>query len=302
MPAPGFGAQSMLTVALLALFTLLCVLLSADRAWDNVTKPERNALVFDGRNRSYGAFVLRREYDRRFIWAFAGALGVFGAAIAVPKALGALGVLAAHSGVKVPPIIKDWILEDPITPQKTQEDPQPPAPERHAVAPPVRSDDPNIVVVDKDSLITTTTTISDTLPTGPVDPGIKGGGPGGEPPGGNPGGGPGTDLGNTGKTWTLPEVDVYPEFIGGHPAMMRFVQDHIRFPEGDEPKYKSYIEFTVDMDGSVISVRTKSKGRSAFDEAAERVVRIMPKWKPARLKSGQEVPCLLVLPIEFQTR
>jgi protein TonB len=292
----------MLTVALLALFTLLCVLLSADRAWDNVTKPERNALVFDGRNRSYGAFVLRREYDRRFVWAFAGAMAMVGAAVIVPKALGSLGVWTVPTSLPVPPIIQDWVLTDPIEPRKAPEEPKS-APEKHAASVlPSKPDEGRIVVVDKDSAITKTPLTSDTLEHGPVDPGPGTGGKEPLPPGGTTGGLPGTELGNSTKIWELPEVEVYPEFVGGQGAMMRFIQDHIRFPESDDSKYKAFIEFVVDGDGSVISVRIKRKGREAFDEAAARVVRAMPKWNPARLKSGQEVPCLLVLPIEFRTQ
>lgn len=292
----------MLTVALLALFTLLCVLLSADRAWDNVTKPERNALVFNGRNRSYGAFVLRREYDRRFVWAFAGAMAVVGAAVAVPKALGALGVWTVPAGLPVPHIIQEWVLTDPIELRKAPDEPKS-TPEKHAAAvAPSKPEEGRIVIVDKDSAITKAPLTTDTLEHGPVDPGPGIGGKHLLPPRGTTGGGLGTELGGSNKIRELPEVAVYPKFIGGHEAMMRFIQDNIRYPEGDDSKYKAYIEFVVDGDGSVISVRVKRKGRVAFDEAAARVVRAMPKWDPARLKSGDEVPCLLILPIEFQTR
>ena len=43
----------MITAAALLLFTLLCAYLSGDREWANVTKAERNDLVFDGRHRGY---------------------------------------------------------------------------------------------------------------------------------------------------------------------------------------------------------------------------------------------------------
>ena len=78
----------MFTVALLVLFTILCLLLSGDGAWDNVTKPSRNELVFEGRPKDYGAFVLRREYSRRFILAFSGALTMVSLAVIVPKVAG----------------------------------------------------------------------------------------------------------------------------------------------------------------------------------------------------------------------
>ncbi len=293
----------MLTVALLALFTLLCVLLSADRAWDNVTKPERNALVFDGRNRSYGAFVLRREYDRRFVWAFAGALGVFGSAVAVPKVLGALGLLAAHEGPLVPPIRTEYEFEA-FLPEKTPEAPKPPDPQP-ASATPITPEDPDVFVVPVDTLVpaepkdTATTHVDPGPPApGPVGPGAAGGPSG--PGGGNLGDGDGSKFtpeapANSGI------VDVAPEFPGGQAAMVRFIQDNLRVTNEDITQAKDQVIFVVDTDGSVVRVKARGKALKDFSDAAERVVRAMPKWKPAKYK-GKDVPCVMVLPIEFQTR
>ena len=290
----------MLTVVLLVAFTLLCVLLSADRAWDNVTKPERNALVFDGRHRSYGAFVLRREYERRFVWAFFGALGLFGAAVAVPKVLGAMGLWTVPSGPLVPPIPTEHVLDYflPETPT-----PQPSEPTRAATpaAAPSRQDvfvtpTDSVIPVDKD-------TASVVVDPGPPNPGPVG--PVG--PGVSPGPGPGSTGEDGPGKFTIDSpgnpgiVDEVPEFPGGHAAMARFIQDNLRITNEDITQAKEQVIFVIDTDGSV--VRVKSRGRSAKDfcDAAERVVRLMPKWKPARYK-GRDVPCVMVLPIEYQTR
>lgn len=291
----------MLTVVLLTLFTLVCVLLSADHAWDNVTKPERNSLVFDGRNRSYGAFVLRREYDRRFVWAFFGALGIFATGVAVPKLLGALGVWSVPQGPLLPPIVTELTLEA-FLPESTPAAPQQPEPTRAAAA--AAPSNPDVFVTPVDTLIPTdpkdTATVLDPGPpnpgpVGPVGPVV--------PPGPGPGS-PGDD--GPGK-FTIDSpgnpgiVDVVPEFPGGHAAMARFIQDNLRITNEDITQAKEQVIFVIDVDGSVS--RVKSRGRSAKDfcDAAERVVRLMPKWKPAKYK-GQDVPCVMVLPIEYQTR
>ncbi len=288
----------MLTVALLALFTLLCVLLSADRAWDNVTKPERNALVFDGRNRSYGAFVLRREYDRRFVWAFLGALGLLGSAVAVPKLAAALGLYASDP-IAAPG--KAWIdvimnAEPPNAPKLPDE------PKAAATAAPVKPSEPDAVVVPTDSVVITTPHDTTTTDPGPPSPGPIG------TPSPGPVGGPGPSTGDNDSTkFTVDEpgnrgtVDIIPEFPGGQAAMARFIQDNLRVRNDYITEAREQVVFVIDTDGSVVRVKARGKSAKDFCDAAERVVRAMPKWKPAKYK-GRDVPCVMVLPIEFRTQ
>ena len=267
-----------------------------------MTKPERNALVFDGRNRAYGAFVLRREYDRRFVWAFMGAIGLFATGIAVPKALGALGVWSVPEGLPIPTIPKEWIIET-FLPEKPPQAPKPSQPKQAASTVPTKSDDPNVVVVPKDSVADATPKDTITVDPGPpnlgpVGPGVPGKGPGFIP---DPDGGEGKDKFTVEAPGNPGIVDVAPEFIGGQAAMAKFIQDHLRVTNEDITQAHEQVVFVIDIDGSVVRVKARGRSVKDFSEAAERVVRAMPKWKPAKYK-GKEVPCVMVLPIEFQTR
>ncbi len=291
----------MLTTLLLLLFTALCVLLSADRAWDNVTKPERNSLVFDGRHRAYGAFVLRREYDRRAMFAFVGALGLVGGAVMLPRLFGHGS--AIHVAKPTTEIIVD-LSDTYVAPPTPPAPPQPPQPPTAHVTPPAGPVQRDIVVIPVDSTVTTTEPDPNKKDPDSIDQrtgddsGRKGPDTGGDKPTGGDTGTPfGTRLNPTG----MADVDVVPEFIGGMDALRRFVQDHIRFPEDDVTAQKEWVEFVVDADGSVVDVTAKGKAAKAYAEAAEAVVRAMPKWKPAR-KQGAKVACRLVLPIDFRTK
>ncbi|MBL7984909.1 MAG: energy transducer TonB [Flavobacteriales bacterium] len=288
----------MLTIALLIVFTLLCILLSGDRAWDNVTKPERNDLVFQGRHRAYGAYVLRRDYERRSVLAFVGALAVMGGAIVVPHALSLLGAGTNAMVPVVPRIMVDVELKDlPFEPPAPDPEPVQPAPKPAAAAPVAPAPEPGYVEATDSLLVVDTVSASAPAP-GPVAP-VGGGTPapggGGAPSGGGPS--PFTpdapaDLG---------VVEVVPEFIGGHAAMTRFIQDNLRIHNDDITQAKEWVAFVVDADGSVVRVHAKGRAEKAFSDAAERVVKAMPKWKPAKYK-GKDVPCVLVLPIELTTR
>lgn len=287
--------SAMITTVLLLLFTVLCALLSADHAWDNVTKPERNALVFDGRHRGYGAFMLRREYDRRFLLAFAGAAGLVGGALLLPQLLITSG--SAHL-LAAPKVVDVTLADQPIDIPKASAQPKvqhvakPPAP-----IPPARHTETIVTVIDS-------AVVDDhKKPDAHSDPGTTG--PdhagGGAKPGPTDGGDKGSLLGTWKEPIDMAGVDSLPEFIGGMGAMTRFVQDHIRFPEDDPTTQKEWIEFVVDVDGSVMAVRAKGRAQKAFSQAAEQVVKSMPKWKPA-MRKGEKVACRLVLPIDFRTK
>ena len=44
------------------------------KSWNNVTLDERNDLVFEGRNQAYGAFELRRNYNKRVTYIIGGVI------------------------------------------------------------------------------------------------------------------------------------------------------------------------------------------------------------------------------------
>lgn len=293
----------MLTVALLAAFTLLCVLLSADGTWDNETRSERNTLVFDGRNRAYGAFVLRREYDRRFVLAFAGALSLLAGAVALPKVLAHMGLFTASGPAFRPETGIDIDLDDTVLVTKKPEPPKPT--ESKPLVPPIPSKpaDPDVPVVATDTVVEPAPkdTVGD---PGPKDPGPTSGTPGPGPgPDPNAGKGAGSDLGTPANPLTEAELAKVPRFPGGYEAMVRFIQNNIRFPEmSDGTRQKEWVEFVVDVNGEVVRVRAKGRAGRAFSEAAEKVVRIMPRWEAGERKDGSKAACLLVLPIDFQTR
>lgn len=288
----------MITLFVLLAFTLVCLLLSGDRAWDNVTMRGRNDLVFEGRNRSYGAFVLRKEYDRRFLFAFVGAIALLGSAVLVPTAWVRL---FGHVSAAVERTRGEIVVEVEVPPIEL---PKAAPVKATALTPPspapAPKPSPAAIPLVVDSLPT------DPGPAPQPDPGPAVTGPSGGPtdPGGDPGtgGSPfGSDLGTSTNPASAADVDSMPEFIGGYGAMVRYVQDHIRFPEDDPGAQKEFVQFVVDADGTVVQVKAKGRASKAHGAAAERVVAGMPKWKPA-VRKGKRVACVLVLPIEFRTK
>ena len=98
------------------------------------------------------------------------------------------------------------------------------------------------------------------------------------------------------------EVEQMPEYPGGIPAMIEFLQTNINYPE-DAVKQKVegrvMVQFVVETDGSVSDVHVAKQVFPSLDAEAIRVVQAMPKWMPGREK-GRVVRVKYNLPIVFR--
>ena len=91
-------------------------------------------------------------------------------------------------------------------------------------------------------------------------------------------------------------VDVVPEFPGGFPAFIRFVNKNMQ--KNNYLPGKVFITFTVEKDGSLTDfVVTKSLGE-AEDTEALRIMKKSPNWIPGKA-GGKIVRTKYSLPIYF---
>ena len=96
-------------------------------------------------------------------------------------------------------------------------------------------------------------------------------------------------------------VEQMPEFPGGMPAMIDFLQANLKYPE-DAIKQnvggRVLVMFVVEPDGSLSNVEVARKVFPSLDAEAIRVVKTMPKWKPGKEK-GKPVRVNFTLPVVF---
>ena len=97
-------------------------------------------------------------------------------------------------------------------------------------------------------------------------------------------------------------VDVNPEFPGGDVALMNLLMQNIRYPEMDRDNYiqgKVIVTFDVLENGSVSNPRISKSVSRGLDAEALRVVRLLPKFKPAT-KAGEPYKVQYNLPVVFK--
>ena len=91
-----------------------------------------------------------------------------------------------------------------------------------------------------------------------------------------------------------------PEFPGGQAAWMNFLQRNLSAPSELEPGQKKTvsIRFFVSIDGVVTDFEVVHSGGRNFDNEVIRVLKKMPKWKPA-IQNGQAVARAFTQPVTF---
>ena len=98
-------------------------------------------------------------------------------------------------------------------------------------------------------------------------------------------------------------VEQQPEFPGGNAALMKYLSENIKYPDGAMKagkQGKAFVQFVVKADGAVNDVVImKSSGDKSLDAEALRVVKSMPKWNPGK-QGGKAVNVRHTLPVNFR--
>jgi periplasmic protein TonB len=244
-------------------------------------------LVFKNKNKLYGAFLLRRKYNKHLAVSLLFGLFVIFSAISYPLVA---AYLSKDHLRRIGPSTGDYVPFDP-TPDQPPPPPPPPAPEPLA---PERIRFVAPVVVDKD--IETNLASQDDLknqPSSPLSPDV-------------------IDVAPVDNTKNIIEqpvappapwisVEEMPQFPGGEAELFRFLRENIKYPQEAREVGVSgrvFIYFVVEPDGSISGISVKRGIGSGCDEEALRVVGLMPKWIPGK-QAGVPVRVQFTLPVKF---
>ena len=261
------------------------------RTWQQVTSDIRNDIVFDGRNREYGAYVLRTEYDKRLMLIMFSLLAVIGLSYGTyiviknlpEEKLPPPPVDTSQFTVQAPPVEED-------VPPPPPEEPPPPMEKTVAFTPPVVVDIPVEDQIPIQEDMDDTKASTETNETDNVSFDFQ----------------PET---NEVKEVEEKDPEIYtyvdedPEFPGGYAAMMAFIQKNFNYPQvaiENNIQGKCYVKFVVRGDGGVSGVQVERgiAGCPECDKEAVRVVKMMPGWKAGKV-NGKSVSTLYRLPINF---
>lgn len=101
---------------------------------------------------------------------------------------------------------------------------------------------------------------------------------------------------------TFLRSEIMPEFNGGLKKMYKWLGRNLRYPNSAAAKGvegKVIVTFIVEKSGEISDVKVLKGIGFGCDEEAERVIKNMPKWKPG-IQNGKPVRVRYTIPLSFQ--
>ncbi len=257
-------------------------------SWDNVVSPERAEMVFANRQKEYGAYPLRKNYQRNVSKALIASVVFFTLCVSAPVIIRLIQGSMAELNTK--PVEVEVTLTEP-PPLDDKEPPPPPPPPPPPTIETVKFTPP--VVVDRpieeeqpppQEKLSETTVATETHE--------------GEEGGNEPLPTPVVEDPDAGKVFTY--VEEMPAFPGGDGARQEFLIRNLKYPAmAREANIEGtvYLGFVVDKDGKLKDFEIK-RGVPALNDEAMRVARLMPAWTVGK-QNGRGVQVSMVMPIKF---
>jgi protein TonB len=265
----------------------------------NILTADLLDLVFDNRNKDYGAYELRRYYNRRI----GKALIITGAFVGITFTSIALSNKLRPNEKRTPDKITAVVIQtlteekkpDPIIPQE--------APRPQPAAQPVRSEIFTTLVVSPDNDVPNPppdqTTLADARISNVQSDGVADSGTPTESPL-NDGTGIIQQPETSEPSGPFERVEVEAKFSGNwEKFLLRYLNGNVPVDNGAAPgRYTVMVQFVVDVDGSVSDIRPMSSVGFGMEQEAMRVLRKATKWEPA-FQNGRQVKAYRKQPITF---
>ncbi len=256
---------------------------------ETVKAPTWEDIVFENRNKEYGAYIIRTLYSRNLI-----------TACGIMLLLIALGFSY--------PTIAAWFKSDDVVVEEKKlttvvalDQPPPisetpPPPPKVEIPPPVKTIKYVAPKVTKEEVVEEEiptieeikkTEVSTETVEGPTEVVFE------EPV---------KEVAEVEDNQVYTFVEQNAEFPGGTEAMYKFINKNVKYPAqarrmGTEGKV--FVGFVINKDGSIVDVGIVKGISAECDKEAMRVVQLMPPWKAGK-QNGKAVRVKFILPINFK--
>jgi periplasmic protein TonB len=251
-------------------------------------------IVFEGRNKSYGAYDLRKSITKSTTRSFLIGTFVFALLVSIPTILSMIpegtdeevAIDTKITAVKMPPKPKEKPIDPNLPP------PPPPAPKVDQV----KFVKP--VVAKADEVVEEIAVVKDLVDKKIGDKAIKG----------NPdaeltvapvfGTGTAAVVEEDNTVYSSAGLEVQPAFPGGMSKFYDIIAKNYRMPEEEGLKGKVHVTFVIEKDGSLTDIKVIRDIGYGTGKEAIRVLKASPKWTPGE-QNGKKVRCTYNLPISL---
>lgn len=265
-----------------------------------------NEILFENRNKAYGAYVLRTESDRILTKAFFIGVGLLAAVSIIPTVISAFqstetviienpipsGLIDVDTPLDPPAEVLPPQTVTPPPPSVRQYDSQVVTPTRNADESKIVKDIPKDAIAgvknDLEAPVAPTINVPTHVVSGPgtvVPPKIV------VP----------TDPGPDNSVKGTDELSVTAKFEGGIDAFRNKVMNKFDVSAfQDEGTVNTTVTFIVERDGTISDIKTNGKDASFNAEAIRTIKAVKGKWVPGKNKKGESVRSYFKFPITMK--
>ncbi len=261
---------------------------------DKILQADLNDIIFEGRNKQYGAYYLRKIYNKNITRATL--LGIFLIlfAFSIPfikellekqiETKKPLNVVDVTKLAAPPPL-------DKTTPPPPPPDLPPPPPKTIRFTPPVIKPDEEVPQNEEPPVLQDLKNVDPGTTTTQIDPNAE------------------VSFNDAPVTVTEPPptkplmfVEQMPSFPGGEQALQEYLYKNIRYPAAAREngiEGTVVLQFVVGSDGAISEIKVLRDVKGGCTDEAIRVVKNMPKWTAGK-QNGVAVPVFFNLPVTFK--
>jgi protein TonB len=254
-------------------------------------------VVFDKKNKTYGAYELRRQNSANTTKALLIAATVFILLFITPKIIGLIkGALPEEPVEKVTEVVvQPPPPVNPDTPPPPPVEPPPPKQDQVKFPPPVvkpdelvRDEEPpqieELKKADPGQKTIAGDPDADIVIAGPVGEGPK----------------QAAVVEDT-KVYDFVSIETQPGFPGGMEKFYAYLRKAVRYPpmaQEQNIQGKVFLSFVVEKNGDLTDIKVDRKLGGGTDEEAVRVLKASPRWTPG-IQNGKPVRVKYNIPISF---
>ena len=257
-----------------------------------------NEIVFEGRNKEYGAYALRKLYDKYILLSTTGAMILFSLIVSYPL-ITAFFVQEEDNDKSTDNrrviTLENIFTEIPVNQENMQipKTTSPKTPSIKFLVPDVKPDElvSNEVIPTQEEL-TGKNPCTETIEGNPNVTDLIA--ENNELPETN------NEVTETIYTW----AEEMPKFPGGDSELMKFFSQNLVYPEIAKRacvEGKVILSFIVDKNGNIVDVKVAKSIGAGCDEEAMRVLKITPGWIPGK-QNGNPVLTRINIPVVFKLR
>ena len=245
-----------------------------------------NELVFENRNKEYGAYMIRKSYNDNLLFALFSASSFIGIVAVV-------AFLCSKNNDNGPNLGGQLLLNDSIsifvdmTPMEKPEvkiekvvTPKEFTPKSDNLNLTASDDKKDVIEKGNEDVVINKNGKPEGIDSMPATIGVK------------------TEVPTLAPEDPKAFVDQMPEFNGN---LFKYLRDNLKYPRNAIENSTSgtvVLQFVVENDGSIGNLKILKPVEDGCTEEAVRVVKSMPKWKPGK-NHGEPVRVLFNLPVKF---